>query len=492
VSQPGPDSSGGRAGAREPLPLCVDLDGTLLATDSLHELAFALARQRPLDLLRIPGWLAGGRASLKARLAERAILDASRLPYREEVLEALRAARAEGRACVLVTAADRRVAEAVAAHLGLFDEVLASDGAANLKGAAKADRLGQRFGRGGFEYLGDAAADLPVWEAAGAASLVAASGALERRVAARVPVSRSLGARPSPGARARAWLRALRVHQWVKNGLVLLPLLASHRVTEAALWELAALAFVSFSLAVSAVYVGNDLLDLAADRAHPNKRRRPFASGALPISAGVVALPLLLGLAVALAALALPPAFLWALAAYVLANGVYSLWLKRVAIADVILLASFYTLRVVAGGIAISVMPSPWLLGFCLFFFLNLAFLKRYVDVGRAVAELAGRAPGRDYGAGDLPLLASMGLAAGYMALVVLALYIQSEDVRLLYRNPERLWLAAPLAAYWTSRMWLLAHRGQMDDDPVLFAVRDPVTWGVAIAGVSIGLLATL
>jgi 4-hydroxybenzoate polyprenyltransferase len=176
----------------------------------------------------------------------------------------------------------------------------------------------------------------------------------------------------------------------------------------------------------------------------------------------------------------------------VLANGVYSLWLKRVAIADVILLASFYTLRVVAGGIAISVMPSPWLLGFCLFFFLNLAFLKRYVDVGRAVAELAGRAPGRDYGAGDLPLLASMGLAAGYMALVVLALYIQSEDVRLLYRNPERLWLAAPLAAYWTSRMWLLAHRGQMDDDPVLFAVRDPVTWGVAIAGVSIGLLATL
>jgi 4-hydroxybenzoate polyprenyltransferase len=187
----------------------------------------------------------------------------------------------------------------------------------------------------------------------------------------------------------------------------------------------------------------------------------------------------------------LPPAFLGVLVVYMLANGVYSFWLKRVAIADVILLASLYALRVVAGGVAIAVMPSPWLLGFCLFFFLNLAFLKRYVDVRCTSAAPGDIAPGRDYEAGDLPLLASMGLAAGYMALVILALYIQSEAVGLLYRHPERLWLAAPLAAFWTSRMWLLAHRGRMDDDPVAFAVRDPVTWAIAAAGVAIGLLAT-
>jgi 4-hydroxybenzoate polyprenyltransferase/phosphoserine phosphatase len=486
VSQSGPEQSAGG-----PLPLCVDLDGTLLATDSLHELAVGLAGQRPFDLLRIPGWLAGGRAHLKARLAERVALDASRLPYREEVLEALRAARAEGRLCVLVTAADRRVAEAVAEHLGLFDEVLASDGADNLKGRSKADELGQRFGRGGFEYLGDATADLPVWEAAGAASLVAPSSSLERRVAARLPVARSLGTRGGPGDRARAWLRALRVHQWVKGGLVLLPLLASHRLDEPALWGSAALAFVAFSLVASAVYVANDLLDLAADRAHPSKQRRPFASGALPIASGVLAIPLLLGLASALAIWGLPPAFLAVLGIYVATNALYSLWLKRVAIADVILLASWYTLRVVAGGVAVAVTPSPWLLGFSLFFFLNLAFLKRHVDVRRLAGE-PGRTPGRSYQAADLPLLASMGLAAGYMALVILALYIQSDSVRLLYRHPGRLWLATPLVAYWTSRMWLLSHRGEMDDDPVAFAVRDPVSWAVAAAGLAIGAAATL
>jgi 4-hydroxybenzoate polyprenyltransferase len=276
----------------------------------------------------------------------------------------------------------------------------------------------------------------------------------------------------------------------VKNLLVLLPLLASHRVGEALLWQRAALAFAAFSLAASAVYVGNDLLDLAADRAHPTKRRRPFASGELGIASGLVAIPLLL-LGALLAGWTLPPAFLAVLALYVAANGAYSFWLKRVAIADVILLASLYALRVLAGGLAVAVVPSPWLLGFCLFFFLNLAFLKRSVDVRRAEVAEGARSPGRDYDSADLPLLAAMGLAAGYLALVILALYIQSENVRLLYRSPERLWLAAPLGAYWISRMWLLAHRGRLDDDPVAFAVRDPVTWGVAAAGLAIGVLAT-
>jgi 4-hydroxybenzoate polyprenyltransferase/phosphoserine phosphatase len=475
---------------REGRPLCVDLDGTLLASDSLHELALALAGQDPRGLLALPGWLAQGRAHLKARLAERVALDPASLPYRAEVLDAIRAARAEARPCILVTAADRRTAEAVAAHLGCFDEVWASDGGDNLKGITKAARLRERFGAGGFEYLGDARADLPVWEAAGAASVVVPGPGLLRRVAARVPVERSLGARASAGELARAWRRELRAHQWVKNALVLLPLLASHRLAEPALWGLAAIAFVAFSLAASAVYVANDLLDLASDRAHATKRTRPFASGALPVAAGVVAAPLLVVAAFALAAALLPQGFLAALGGYIVTNVLYSFWLKRVAIADVIVLASFYTLRVVAGGLAVAIVPSPWLLAFCLFFFLNLAFLKRSVDVRRV--DPSGRAPGRDYAATDLPLILSLGTAAASMSLVVLAFYIQSDTVVKLYRAPALLWLALPLGAYWTSRMWLLAHRGQLDDDPVAFAVRDPVTWSIGGAGLAIGTLAAV
>lgn len=482
-----------RAGpAAEGRALCVDLDGTLVATDTLHELVLALARERPLDLLRLPAWLAGGRAALKARLCARVRLDPARLPYRPEVLDALRAARAEGRPCALVTAADCGLAQAIAAHVGLFDEVIASDGRDNLKGARKAARLAARFGAGGFEYAGDAAADLPVWEAAGAATLVGASGRLRRRVAARVPVERALGARLGRGARLRAWGAALRLHQWLKNLLVFVPLLTSHRLGEPELVAHAVQAFFAFGACASGVYVLNDLADLAADRAHPAKARRPFARGALPAWQGALAGPALLGAGLALASAGLPPAFLVALGGYLVANAAYTLRVKRLPIADVVVLAGLYTLRVVAGGAAVAVEISPWLLAFSLFFFLNLAFLKRYGDVRRAAEPAGGPVPGRDYRAQDLPLLATMGVAAGYLAVLVLALYLQSDYVVRLYERPTLLWLAIPLVAYWTSRAWLLAHRGALPDDPVVFALRDPVTWGVGLAGVAIGALASL
>jgi 4-hydroxybenzoate polyprenyltransferase len=479
------------AAAPDRRPLCVDLDGTLLATDTLHELALALARERPVDLLRLPFWLARGRAGLKARLGARVKLDPALLPYRPEVIAALRDARAEGRRCVLVTAADAALAESIAAHLDLFDEVLASDGRDNLKGRRKADRLVERFGAGAFEYLGDAAADLPVFEAAGSASLVGAGAALRRRAASRVPIARTLADRPVASVRLRAWVRALRLHQWAKNLLLFVPLVAAHRALEPALLVAAAAGFLAFSLCASAVYLLNDLLDLAADRAHPTKRERPFASGALPAAAGVAMAVLLLAEGLVIGAF-LPAGFMTALLAYLGANAAYNLGLKRVAIADVVLLAGLYAVRVVAGGAATGIPISPWLLGFSLFFFLNLAFLKRYIDV-RRVAEAGGTVvPGRDYRASDLPLLGAMGIAAGYLAVVVLALYVQSDYVVRLYRRPEVLWLAAPLVAYWTSRAWLVAHRGRMNDDPVVFALRDPVTWGIAAVGLALGAAATL
>jgi 4-hydroxybenzoate polyprenyltransferase/phosphoserine phosphatase len=475
---------------RDP-PLCVDLDGTLLRTDSLHELCVTLLAKRPLDVLRLPGWLLrGGRAHLKARLTERVALKPSRLPYRSEVVDAVRASAAAGRRTILVTAADQAVADGIAAHVGGFTEVLGSDGANNLKGERKATLLVDRFGRGGFEYIGDSSADLPVWEAAEGALLAAPSASLQQRVAARVPVRRTFGARPSARERLRAWLRALRVHQWAKNLLVLLPIVAAHRVQDASLAGLAALAFVSFCLLSSAVYLFNDIVDLDADRGHPTKCRRPFASGLLPLWSGVVAAPLLGGAAFVVAALTLPPAFVAVLALYVLANGVYSLGLKRVAVADVLLLAALYVLRVVAGGVAVGVLLSPWLLAFCLFFFLNLAFLKRYVELGRMSGSAETVAAGRGYRAADLDLLRSLGPSAGYLAVAVLALYIQSQAVTELYGRPWLLWLAAPLAIFWITRVWLFAHRGEMHDDPVLFALRDRTTWVVAALGGVLGVLA--
>jgi 4-hydroxybenzoate polyprenyltransferase/phosphoserine phosphatase len=473
-------------------PLCVDLDCTLLRTDSLHELCVALLARRPWEVLQIPGWLLrGGRAGLKAQLTGRVSLDPALLPYRGEVVDLVRESAAAGRPTILVTAADQSLAAAIAAHLGAFSEVIASDGDENLKGDRKAERLAARFGRGNFEYVGDSPADLPVWEAAEGALLAAPTPALQRRVAERVPVRGTFGRRITAAEQLRAWLRELRVHQWVKNLLLLLPLLTSHRLLEPGLAGLAVAAFVSFGLVSSGVYVLNDLVDLEVDRAHPSKRGRPLAAGELPIWGGLLVGPLLLAASFALAARFLPPAFLGVLVVYLLANLVYSLGVKRVAVADVLLLAGLYVLRVVAGGIAVGVPPSPWLLAFCLFFFLNLAFLKRYIELRRLGGTARSVATGRGYRADDLDLLRSLGPSAGYLAVAVLALYIQSQAVTELYGRPWVLWLAAPLVIFWITRAWLIAHRGEMDDDPVSFAIRDRATWVVAGLGGVLALLAT-
>ncbi len=488
VSEAGNDRLPGGEVAGEALPLCVDLDGTLVATDTLWEGIIALIRKQPQLLLALPFWLIGGRARFKAELVRRARADATALPYREELLDYLRDARAAGRAVLLVTASRQEVAHAVADHLGLFSGVMASESGFNLKGPRKAEALVAAFGEGGFEYVGDAAADRPVFARAGAASTVGAEGA---RAAARsgTPVARSFEA---PPADAATWRRGLRMHQWVKNVLLFLPLLASHRFTEAALWGQALVAFVSLSLCASTVYLFNDLMDLEADRRHPTKRRRPLAAGRIPIPHALAAVPVLLGVAFGLSLALLPPLFSGCLLAYLLLNGLYTFWLKRVAIADVVFLACLYSLRVLAGGFALAIFVSPWLIGFSLFFFLNLAFLKRYADL-RLVARSKGTgSPGRDYQVDDAPLLLALGPAAGMMATVVLALYVQGDHVATLYARPEVLWGLVPIMVYWTSRFWLLAHRGQMTDDPVLFATRDPVSYAAAALGVAVLALGAL
>ena len=463
-------------------PLCVDLDGTLVRTDTLVEALLQLIRSNPLVLFLMPGWLASGLANFKREVARRLTLDPADLPYDEKFLEFLRDERAKGRTLILVTAADRAQAERVAAHLKLFDEVIASDGARNLKSAAKARVLVERFGVGGYDYAGNEMADMAVWRHGDGVILVNA----EPNAAARIKAERGVVAEfatVSPGTRRSPYLGALRPHQWLKNALVFVPLLLSHKLFEAGAVLQVSLAFFAFSLTASAVYLINDLVDLKEDRRHPRKRNRPFASGAVPLAWGLLMAPLLL-VAACLVTLVLPLPFAGILAAYFAATLAYSFFFKRTMLFDVLVLAGLYTLRIIAGSAALDIPRSFWLLAFSIFLFFSLALVKRYIELADMGPGADARERGRGYRAVDLETLSQFGIGSGLMAVLVLALYIDSPTVKALYRNPEVIWLLCPLMLYLICRFWILARRGEMHDDPIIFAIRDwRSQYVVAMAG---------
>jgi 4-hydroxybenzoate polyprenyltransferase/phosphoserine phosphatase len=478
----------GRAGAGAPV-LVADLDDTVLRTNLLPESFFAALGERPAAALVALASLLGGRARLKARLAEIGAPDPALLPYREEVLERLRAARAEGRRTALVSAADGRLVRAVADHLGLFDEAHGSDERTNLKGPGKAAFLAGRYGEGGFDYMGDAEADLAVWARARGAITVDAGPEL-RRAAERVrPEAEHLAPRAGGAARLLPYLRAVRPHQWLKNALLLLPPLAAHS-TDPAVWGAVLLAALAFSMTASSAYLLNDLLDLAHDRAHPRKRARPFASGEASLAAGAF-LSAGLGLGAALLALiALPLAFLGVLLLYAALTLAYSFVLKRQLVVDIVTLAGLYTLRVIAGGVATGIALSPWLLAFSGFLFFALAAMKRQAELVDGARRGSEQAAGRAWRVEDMPVVAMMAIASGYAAVLVLALYISSEDVQGLYSEPDLLWLACPVLLFWISRLVLVTHRGGMTDDPMVYALKDRASLaagglvaGLAVAG---------
>lgn len=461
-------------------PLIVDLDGTLIHTDMLHESALRVSRDRPLDVLRIPLWLLQGKAVLKSELASRSSFDASLLPYNEALLAWLKEERAAGRHIVLCTASDRAIARAVADHLGVFDDVLASDGGVNLAGDHKADALARHYGHGNFDYVGNSSADLKVWRRARKAIVVNGARGLARKAAELCKVEREF---PPQKRGLAAWRKVLRIHQWMKNLLLFVPLLAAHHVTDVQAWLTLMLAFVSFSLCASTVYIANDLLDLESDRAHPRKRMRPFASGAVPAWKGVVLAPVLLVASFGLGAL-VGGTFLPWLVLYFVLTCVYSWGLKRVILLDCITLALLYTLRITAGAAAVSIPPSFWLLAFSLFLFLSLAFVKRYAEL--QTQALCGRQKmhGRGYYTSDEPLMLTLGVTAGHASAVVLALYLNSDAVRQLYRRPEAVWCAVPVLIFWGSWIWMQAHRGHMHDDPLVFALKDRAS---QLAGLAFG-----
>jgi 4-hydroxybenzoate polyprenyltransferase len=463
------------------IPLCVDLDGTLIRSDLLVESALILLARQPLALFSMLGWLLRGKAHLKRQIAIRIELDPSVLPYNEELILWLREQRAS-RWTVLCTASDVTLATGVARHTNTFDEVIASDGEVNLSGSDKAKTLIERFGDKAFDYVGNASVDLSVWRHAHAALVVESGHGLSRAAAKVANVEKRFQA-PSGGL--KAWAKAIRLHQWIKNVLVFLPLIASHRILEPQTLSISCLAFLCFSLCASSVYVTNDLLDLDADRRHDRKRHRPFAAGTLPLTAGVWAAVLLLAAAFGLAVL-ISPQFVVALVGYYILTTAYSFRLKRVMMLDVVVLATLYTARILAGSAAIHTKPSFWLLAFSMFLFLSLAMVKRYVELLSLQAAGKVSAGGRGYDVQDIPLIQSLGGSSGYLAVLVLALYIDSTASMKLYSHVHILWALCPLLLYWISRIWAIAHRGTMHDDPVVFAVADRVSQIIGLIGAAI------
>ncbi|MBM4152799.1 MAG: UbiA family prenyltransferase [Kiritimatiellaceae bacterium] len=454
-------------------PLCVDLDGTLVKTDTFLQALLLLVRTRPATLLSFPRWASGGLAAFKRRIAQEVQLDPAVLPYHAEFLEFLKGERKQGRALWLVTASDELPARAIAAHLGLFTDVLASDGVTNLKAERKRAALVDRFGEKGFDYAGNSRDDLAVWPSAAGVIAVNPSPAVYRSLDLK-----SVEVYENRPPRWKIWAKALRVHQWTKNVLIFLPMLLAHELTTPSIYYGAFLAFFAFSFAASAIYIFNDLLDLHADQNHPRKKNRPFAAGNLDVSVVVFAIPALVVASLGISFF-LPYSFTAILFLYLLITTLYSWRLKQLALLDVLTLAGLYATRIIAGTAAYGVETSSWLIAFSISIFFSLALVKRYSELRealRAHPEAIG-ARGRGYHARHLPWLEGVGIASGVFSVVVLMCYINSTKVLQFYSKPAMLWLLCPLLLYWIVRVWILAVRDKLSDDPLDFAARDPQTW---------------
>lgn len=449
-------------------PLVVDLDGTLTPTDTLVESLVKVVKQSPVNVLRLPIWMMKGRAAFKETIAARAGIVAEHLPYRENVVDYLREERAKGRQIILATAAHHSIADGVAKHLGLFDQVLATESGCNLKGKAKLQAIYEKVGES-FVYAGDSQADMTIWKAAEAAVLVHVSPSIGGTIRQRIKIEREFrGERPG----LAVWLHAFRVHQWLKNLLLFVPLLTDFSLTDIDKLATVVLAFLAFSLAASATYVVNDLWDLENDRAHPRKRQRPFASAQLPILHGlaVAAGALLLSLVLAFN---VSTGFFLMLMFYLGLTSAYSWVFKEYVLIDVLTLSLLYTLRILAGAVAVGIATSSWLLAFSVFVFLSLALVKRCAELVSLEETGAAATRGRDYRLTDLVVLWPLGVGAALSSVVVFGLFISAPETQGRYGTPQLLWLVAIGLIYWLARLWIKASRGEMHDDPVVYAIKD-------------------
>jgi len=458
------------------VPLAVDLDGTLIRTDMMWESLVRLLRKNPLAAILSFFVLFRGRAAFKQHLAARVKVDPANLPYHAELIAWLKTQKASGRKLVLATASDIGMAKPIADHVGLFDDVMASDGKTNLRNAAKRDALTKRFGERRYDYAGNSTDDLGVWPGTREAVVVNAPESLARRAADVTKVGQTFLNEPS---HIKSFIKALRPHQWIKNLILFVPVLTAHRLEDKTTLLQAGLAFVAFCLAASAVYLLNDLLDLDADRHHATKRNRPFASGDLPLQFGLVGAPALLFVALGVS-LCLSFKFALVTALYFVISTSYSWKLKQIALLDVLFLAGLYTLRLVAGHVATGIPWSEWLLTFSMFIFLSLALMKRFQEIETVREQNGHELKGRGYTAHDRKSVVTLGIISGVAAVIVLGLYVNSEQVVKLYAQPKLLLLACPLLLAWICRVWFLTYRGDMHDDPTAFAFKD---WGSYVIG---------
>jgi 4-hydroxybenzoate polyprenyltransferase/phosphoserine phosphatase len=471
------------------IPLCVDCDNSLIATDLLYEACFLLIKQNPMKLFSLPLWLLKGKAYLKERLAEYVTFDFASLPYRPEVLEIIKEATKQERSIVLATASPRVWAEAIANHLNCFSEVIATEHNVNLSAKNKADKLVSKFGSQGYDYIGDSQDDVVVWKHALNSIVINKKNILLRKES-KFNGQNVTHIKP-PSLTFLSYIKAIRVYQWMKNGLIFVPLLASHQFLNVDLLIQAVFAFFAFSFCASSVYILNDLLDLESDRQHVTKHKRPFASGLIPVLHGAILAPVLLAVAIYISITYLPTIFDLTLVIYYVMTLAYSLKLKQQVIVDVLLLAALYTIRILAGSAATNIEPSFWLLEFSLFIFLSLALVKRYTEMSIALDLNKKSASGRGYFTEDLSVLMSIGVASAMCSVMVFSLYINSSEADFLYSSRYWLWGVVPFILYWNSRLWMKTRRKEIPDDPVLFAVYDWQTLIMLPAIFSLFLLAS-
>jgi 4-hydroxybenzoate polyprenyltransferase len=451
-------------------PLVVDLDGTLIYSDILYESILNLLRKNFFYIFLLPFWFLSGKAYFKNKIVEAGVeINPATLPYNKELIEWLSLQKAEKRTLILCTGTNILLAKIISNHLGLFEHTIASDNRLNLTGKDKAALLVKQFGNKQFDYVGNSSVDIAVWAAAKEAIVVNASDRVLKQAQKNASVERFF---PKRKKELKDWVKLLRLHQWIKNILLFVPMFAAHLPISADLITQLFLAFLSFGFCASSVYIINDLLDLENDRNHPNKKFRPFASGAIQIWQGLIFIPVLFIASIVFAILTKGNFLIYILIYFVL-TFIYSLFLKRVVLIDCLTLALLYTIRIIAGAQAINIQLSFWLLSFSMFFFLSLAFIKRYAELLLLQEQNSEKIKGRGYLISDISMIQQFGVSSGYLSVLVLALYLNSDTVVKLYKSPQIIFAALPIIMFWLSKMWLQTHRGNMHDDPIIFAVKD-------------------
>ncbi len=435
----------------------------------------------------MPIWLLKGKANLKHQIVSRVSINPSSLPYDSNVIELLKVKKAEQRPLYLVTGCNEKLANEIADHVGLFDGVYASSETLNLTGKNKSQFLNDIFGEKQYDYLGNESADFPVWESSNEC-LVVGDPSFFSSVNTKFQ-NTTLIKRPS--ASITTFVKAIRVHQWVKNCLIFIPLLLDSRLFDNASLLAAIGAFLAFSLMASATYILNDLLDLESDRAHHKKKFRAFAAGDISILMGV-AVGVVLSVLSIIILLFLPVEFAIVSLVYLITTLLYSFHLKTMVILDTCVLAGLFTIRVVGGTAAIGAEWSFWLLAFSMFFFLSLAFTKRASELHAMAISGKKSAKGRGYMVEDKEMVTSMGIASGYIGVLVIALYINSDKVISNYATPYLLWLICPLLLYWIGRIWMKTTRGEMNEDPIVFALKDKISYITAAFCAVVVFLATV